>query len=201
MKPKKYYAYLVPKTKIKGITDNWDECNAIVSGVPNAKFKGFNTKEEAKRWLDAGADYTIKHIAAERGIYFDAGTGSGRGVEISVTDEKCNNLLDLVLPKDHINRRGKHWIFDNVSNNYGELLACNCALQIANKLETKKIFGDSKLIIDYWSKGFIKREGNATKTLDLAQKVAKLRREFEKFGGSIKYISGGENPADLGFHK
>lgn len=201
MKPKKYYAYFIPDTNTKGIVDNWNECDAIVSGMPNTKLKGFKTYEEAERWLTAGADYNIKHIASEKGIYFDAGTGSGRGVEISVTDEKGNGLLDKVLPSEHINHRGKHWLFDNVTNNYGELLACNYALRIANKLGTKKIFGDSKLIIDFWSKGFIKREGNDPKTIELALEVAKLRQEFEKSGGSIEYISGGENPADLGFHK
>ena len=120
MEPKKYYAYSVPETKTKGIVDSWDKCKAIVSGVPNAKFKGFSTSEEAERWLEAGADYNIKHIAAEKGIYFDAGTGSGKGVEISVTDETGNNLLDQILPKNHINHRGKHWIFEDVTNNYGE---------------------------------------------------------------------------------
>lgn len=201
MKLKKYYAYFVPNMGTKGITDNWNECDAIVSGVPNAKFKGFKTREEAERWLNAGADYSIKHIASEKGVYFDAGTGSGQGVEISVTDEKGNSLLDKVLSPSYINKRGKHWIFTNATNNYGELLACNYALQIANKLCIKKVFGDSKLIIDFWSLGRIKHDGNNPKTIKLAQEVAKLRKEFEKSGGNIEYISGGENPADLGFHK
>ncbi|OGQ47171.1 MAG: hypothetical protein A3I05_00675 [Deltaproteobacteria bacterium RIFCSPLOWO2_02_FULL_44_10] len=199
MKKEKFYAYTVDVAA--GITDSWVDCEKVVSGVPNAKFKGFNTREEAERWLEAGADYKIKHIAGEKGVYFDAGTGSGRGVEISVTDEKGNNLLDKVLSSGHINKRGKHWIFDNTTNNYGELLACKYALEIANQSGVKKIFGDSKLILDYWSKGFIKRDGNEPKTMELAFKVAKLREEFEKSGGKIEYISGGENPADLGFHK
>ena len=36
---------------------------------------------------------------------------------------------------------------------------------------------------------------------DLAQKVAKLRWQFEKNGGIISHVSGDFNPADLGFHK
>jgi len=197
---KKYYAYLIPGTETKGIADSWDKCKAIVSGVPNAKFKGFKTQEKAERWLEAGADYRIKHIAAEKGIYFDAGTGSGRGVEISVTDERENNLLDLVLSQSRINKRGKHWIFDNVTNNFGELLACQYALQIAEKLEIKKVFGDSKLVIDFWSKGHIRGDVE-NNTIELAHQVVRLRKKFEKSGGCIEYISGAENPADLGFHK
>lgn len=73
-KKKKFYAYLTEG--LNGITDNWSDCDKIVSGVPGARFKGFETREEAERWLAAGADYNLKHIAAEKGIYFDAGTGA-----------------------------------------------------------------------------------------------------------------------------
>ncbi len=198
-KKKKFYAYLA-KGK-SGIIDDWSACDKIVSGVPNAKFKGFETREEAERWLGAGANYNIKHIAAENGIYFDAGTGRGSGVEISITDEKGNNLLDKVLPKTHINHYGKHWVFKDVTNNFGELLACKYALQIALKEGIKKIFGDSKLIIKFWSKGYIKEKVISAETVNLAKEVKRLRNEFEKKGGEIKYISGLSNPADLGFHK
>ena len=201
MKPKKYYAYFIPEAGTSGIAGSWDECKTVVDGVADAKFKGFKTREEAKRWLEAGANYNIKHIAGEPGIYFDAGTGGGRGVEISVTDEKGNNLLVQALPPGHINKRGKHWVFENVTNNYGELLACKYALEIAAKSGAKKIFGDSKLVLDYWSKGFIKRGSGNPKTIKLAEEVGKLRKAFEKAGGTMEYISGGENPADLGFHK
>jgi len=35
----------------------------------------------------------------------------------------------------------------------------------------------------------------------LAQETAALRRQFESAGGQLLKISGGANPADLGFHK
>jgi len=37
--------------------------------------------------------------------------------------------------------------------------------------------------------------------VELIKKVALLRTEFEKNGGTVKKISGDVNPADLGFHK
>jgi ribonuclease HI len=198
MTKKKYYAYLINKKN--GITDNWPQCQKIVSGIVGAKYKGFETKDEAERWLDAGADYNIKHLASEKGIYFDAGTGAGKGVEISVTDETGKNLLEKILKKEHINNRGKHLIVEKATNNFGELLACKYALEIALKKDIKKIFGDSKLILDYWSKGYIKKE-MPEGTITLSNEVKKLRYEFEKEGGRLKHISGGSNPADLGFHK
>jgi len=138
---KKFYAYKL-EDGLNGVADNWADCEKIVSGEPNAKFKGFSTREEAEAWLAAGADYNIKHVALEKGIYFDAGTGRGRGVEVSVTDEKGNNLLHKILPKEMINQFGKHWIFKDVTNNFGELLACKFALEIALKDGTKKVIGD-----------------------------------------------------------
>jgi len=198
MTKKKYYAYSINGKN--GITDSWPQCQKIVSGMVGAKYKGFETKDQAERWLDAGAEYNVRHTASEKGIYFDAGTGAGEGVEISVTDENGNDLLDKVLSKKDINHRGKHLIVKDVTNNFGELLACKYALQIALKENIKKAFGDSKLILDYWSRGYIKKE-MPKETIDLSDEVKKLRYIFEKEGGKIEHISGGSNPADLGFHK
>lgn len=203
MKEKKnYYAYIVPKTRESGVTSSWAECEKKVKGVQGARFMGFKTKEEAEAWLEAGSAYASpkpKKIA-ERGIYFDAGTGRGDGVEISVTNEKGNNLLAMALPKKLINKHGKHGLY-NATNNYGELLACKYALEIAQKVGVKKVFGDSKIIIEFWSLGMIKRKEVAPDTVQLADQVTKLRREFEKDGGEVLRISGDDNPADLGFHR
>ncbi len=198
-KEKYFYAYLVLDGE-KGITETWEECERFVSGKPHSRHHKFRTREQAETWLAGGADYAAKPVH-EPGIYFDAGTGRGRGVEISVTDEKGNNLLWKVLPKEKLNRYGKHWIFKNVSNNYGELLACFFALDIAMREGVKKVFGDSKLVLNYWSNGYIKKEEVDTDTVVLARKVRKRRREFEVDGGVLAHVHGDENPADLGFHR
>ncbi|MBI2640092.1 MAG: ribonuclease H family protein [Candidatus Sungbacteria bacterium] len=216
MTTKKYYAYFVPRTNKNGVTADWKECEKIIKGERGAKFKSFKTKAEAEKWLEQGADYGAKiqkpWLAA--GIYFDAGTGRGEGVEVSVTDEKGNGLLNKILPGPEINRHGKHLVRGNVTNNFGELLACKYALEIALKHDAKKVFGDSKLVIDYWSKGIAKGMATPTipslpsakkslpkETIELVRTVAKLRKNFESKGGSIKHIPGEDNPADLGFHK
>lgn len=199
MAKKKYYAYQIGKEK--GICDSWQECERIVQGVPGAKFKGFVMQEEAEKWLEKGSDYSIKHIGLEKGIYFDAGTGAGNGVEVSVTDENGDSLLYKILDEKEINSRGFQLLGKRVTNNYGELLACKYALQIALDQAVGKIFGDSKLVIEYWSKGFIKRDSVSKETASLADEVKTLRHMFEKRGGQVILISGSSNPADLGFHK
>lgn len=206
---------MVPDTDIIGVADNWDDCKKIVIRTSGAKYKGFKTKKEAEDWLEQGANYSIGRSTLfmadgkrsrttkkrlTKGIYFDAGTGRGQGVEISVTDEKGNNLLETLLPKKHINRHGKHLIGNYVTNNYGELLACNYALQLALREGITRVFGDSKLVITYWSRGHIKNEV-AAETIKLAHEVAGLRHEFELKGGKLTRISGDDNPADLGFHR
>jgi len=216
MKNKKnqYYAYFVPsRTKAaSGVTENWSACEKMVSGKTGARFKGFPTKREAEAWLGQGAMYEIKpRPKLEPGIYFDAGTGRGNGVEISVTDEHGKNLLHKAIPKNEINRFGKHNVRlgsgngngDNAgdaTNNYGELLALRYALEIARTEGGQKIFGDSKLVIDYWSQWKMKRKELPEETVALAEEVSVLREAFEANGGSVGRISGDHNPADLGFH-
>jgi len=197
MKKRKFYAYSMSEKN--GVTDTWEECQKIVSGK-EAKYKSFESKEEAERWLLAGADYSIKHLAFEDGVYFDAGTGAGKGVQINVTDKNGESFLKEIFKKEELNSKGHYLIKGKVTNNFGELLASKYALQIAIKKDIKKIFGDSKLILDYWSKGYIKKEIEE-ETRNLAGEVKKLRYVYEKNGGKMLHISGGSNPADLGFHK
>lgn len=206
MKSKKYYAYfLLGKINLplrrQGICDSWEECKRIVSGR-EARYQSFKTKQEAEEWLRAGALYETRlEVKMEPGIYFDAGTGRGKGVEVSVTDENGKDLLQGILAKKFINKFGKHLVRGKATNNYGELLACKFALQISGRVGIKRVFGDSKLIIDFWSKGYFKKDKLSKKTVSLILEVVKLRRQFEKEGGGITRVSGNDNPADLGFHK
>ncbi|MDO8504703.1 MAG: ribonuclease H family protein [Candidatus Liptonbacteria bacterium] len=202
----KYYAYLIPSKERQGITDNWPDCDRKVKGVYGARYRSFDSRAAAGEWLHSGAVYEIKpkrtKTVLHPGVYFDAGTGRGDGVEISVTDMRGRNLLREVLPKNKINEFGKHLIAEKgATNNYGELLALKYAIKYALKNEEMNIFGDSKLVIDYWSKGRIKRKDVAPKTIKLASEVEASREEFEEMGGAIHHIPGGDNPADLGFHR
>ncbi len=196
----KYYAYRLPSGR-EGIADSWPAAEKLVKGTADARYRGFKTRDEAEAWLLGGALYEIKpRPKLVRGIYFDAGTGRGNGVEISVTDEVGRDLLHRVLPKAKINKHGKHKVPGEVTNNYGELLGCKYALELAMKTSVKKIFGDSKIVIAYWSRGFLNEKHLPKKTITLIGEVEKLRNKFESRGGSVGRVSGDHNPADLGFH-
>ena len=199
-----YYAYVLPSGK-HGIVSDWKSCEKLVSGVQGARYRGFVAKHDAEAWLAAGAEYESRPSREKHrmpGIYFDAGTGRGQGVEINVTDEHGKSLLHEALSPAAINRFGVHRIKSkSATNNFGELLAMRHALEIAMKRGAKKIFGDSKLVIEYWSQWRIKRSELPEKTVALANEVAALRELFEAGGGEIIRISGDVNPADLGFHR
>jgi ribonuclease HI len=195
-----HYAYLLPKGE-SGIVNSWKNCEKKVSGINGARYKGFKSLKEAKEWLALGAKYEIKKKKKmPDGVYFDAGTGRGDGVEISVTDKNGKNLLDKAIDSKLLNKHGKYLLPKGKTNNYGELISAKYALKIASLIKEKNIFGDSRLVIDYWSKGMVKKEVNDETKL-LVKEVYLLRREFEKNGGKISLISGNDNPADLGFHK
>jgi len=60
----------------------------------------------------------------------------------------------------------------------------------------KSIYGDSKLVIDYWSKGKMKKTELPEATVKLGEMVIKLRIEYEKKGGKVLHVSGDINPVE-----
>lgn len=204
-----YYAYFLAETNEEGIFDNWKECEKKVKGK-TARYKGFIALEDAQKWLQSGAKYKEykerKKISKQPpkelvpGIYFDAGTGRGHGVEVRITNEKKESIIHEILGEEILNQHQNYNLGKSVTNNYGELTGCLLALQLAIKTKTKFVFGDSSLVIKYWSKGTF-RDEIAEDTKKLIHNVVQLRKEFENQGGKLKFISGDYNPADLGFHQ
>ena len=205
---KKFYAYLILDNNEKGVTATWAECEKKVKGK-NARFKGFPSDDLAWEWINEGAEYASnkeeKKKVVEKmdrnAVYFDAGTGRGMGVEVRITDANENSLLPKIMNTEKTNEYGNYFVGPNRTNNFGELTGLYFALKYAKKFNVKKIYGDSQLVIEYWSK----RRYNACNldpdTINLIEKVAVMRRDFEVEGGKIARIDGDYNPADLGFHK
>ncbi|NOZ02150.1 MAG: ribonuclease HI [Deltaproteobacteria bacterium] len=203
----KFYAYQMAGAS--GIVTSWNECESIVSGR-NARYRGFATRAEAQAWLDAGAMYENKAAkkAGQRrdlpvdAVYFDSGTGRGRGTEVNVTDREGVPLAHLVVDERDLTPFGTVLVRGK-TNNYGELLACLYGIRVARKLGKKIVMGDSKLVLDYWSKDFVSQE-KREKDPELAQLAGltcRAREAFEKDGGELRHVPGSVNPADLGFHR
>lgn len=218
MSKKKFYAYYLLNESEKGIVENWSECQKIVKGK-SSRYKSFSSLYEAKEWLENGAEYEKNKSSKKNkkkskdeflelimkldkeAIYFDAGTGRGQGVEVRITDYDGSSLLNKIINESKINEFGNYFLSKDRTNNFGELVGMYAALQYAQKYSVKKICGDSKLVIDYWSNGYYNEKNLDKDTIELINKVKKLREEYEKDGGVIELVSGDFNPADLGFHK
>lgn len=202
----KVYAYFIENENKSEILETWEECQKATKGK-KARYKSFKSLIEAQNWLENGAVYEKKSEIKSKikenlpeGIYFDAGTGRGIGVEVRVTNVKGESILHLSNYSQFVNEFGNINLGTERTNNYGELLGLYIALEIANKTGIKKIYGDSNLVLSYWSKGAYKND-LPEKTLEFIKKTIKLRANFEISGGVCEHISGDYNPADLGFHK
>lgn len=216
MSKNKFYGYYIIDSGEKGILPNWDRCKERVKGL-KSRYKGFAKECEAQEWLDSGAKYEENPERREKilekrkenetnkknlkeAIYFDAGTGRGIGVEVRVTNVKGESYIEKYF-RSRANEFGNINLGLEKTNNFGELVGLYCAMEVAMGEGVFEIYGDSNLILFYWSKGRFNKSGLPEKTVELIEKVAKKRLEFEKKGGKIDYVSGDINPADLGFHK
>jgi len=194
-----------------GIAQTWDECERIVRGR-RARYRGFDDRAAAQQWLDAGAWYEDRETEKKEAlraypddsVFFDSGTGPGRGTEIRVTDRSGITVIHLAEHDEgRLVPEGNVVLGHDRTNNYGELLACLLAIQAATRLGSRHVYGDSKLVLDYWSRGRVSRD-KREEDPDLAKlaRIAKRARDaFERDGGTLDRIPGGLNPADLGFHR
>lgn len=209
MSQKKYGYFLIDEKK-SGIVDSWDECQEVTKGK-KSRYKSFKTLSECKLWIESGCQYESKENKKQKivkirnnladGIYFDAGTGRGVGVEVRVTDKYGNSLINEDYHSFPINKHGNIFLGKNRTNNFGELLGLSMALDLALKSKVKNIFGDSNLVIQYWSNGHFNKASINDDTIKLIDYVVKRRKKYETCGGKVTHISGDINPADLGFHK
>jgi len=111
-------------------------------------------------------------------------------------------LLFKVVPHGRLTERGTVFLDKDKTNNFGELAALYSAIVAARKLKKKVVCGDSKLVIDFWSKGHVsKKKREDAELLKLVAEIVPLRIQFEKEGGEVRHIKGSVNPADLGFHR
>jgi ribonuclease HI len=208
-RPARWYAWIVDGEQ--GIASSWPACERIVRGR-RARFRGFAERDAAERWLAEGSPERDR--ARERAemleglpadaVFFDSGTGPGRGVEANVTDRKGVPLAHLAAPEEGtVTPQGTVVLGRARTNNYGELYACLLALRAATRLGSRHLFGDSRLVLDYWSRGHVSADKRARDPAlaALAGRVCAAREAFEDDGGELAHVPGGRNPADLGHHR
>lgn len=144
---KKYY--VVWKGKKEGIYDSWANCQEQVSGVANAKFKAFESLQDAQKAYQAsyqdfiGKDKKITHKQIK--IPYP---------ECICVDAACN------MKVGDMEYRGVHYPsgkilfhkkgFEDATNNIGEFLAIVHALAFQKQQKTNlPIYSDSKTALSW----------------------------------------------------
>lgn len=196
MKPKKYY--VVWHGRKTGIFDNWEECFEQVNGFKDAKFKSFDTLQQAQKAFEEGFENSSKinnyYENCEVKPILDS----------FVVDAAYNGK---VFEYRGIYLKTKEQIFyfgpmENGSNNIGEFLAIvHCmAFQKKNNI-FKPIYSDSQTAIKWVKNKKCNTKATLnTKTAELINRaelwLAKNNDNFE----ILKWDTAlwGEIPADFG---
>jgi ribonuclease HI len=123
---------------------------------------------------------------------------------VNVTDREGVPLAHLAAPEEGATTpQGTVVLGRGRTNNYGELYACLLALRTAARTGSQHLFGDSRLVLDFWSRGHVSTDKRARDPAlaALAARVKAEREAFERRGGALAHVPGGRNPADLGHHR
>lgn len=150
---KKYYA--VRKGQKTGIFDNWEECRNAVSGYPGAEYKGFQTVEEAQRFLgtdDEARDKFPENYAFVDGSFNAATSVYGYGGFLVAGDQRYE-----------LKGAGDDPQMASMRNVAGEVLGSTKAMELAVSLGLSEltVYYDY-LGIEMWATGGWKRNKEGT---------------------------------------
>lgn len=152
--------YAVRKGRKPGIYRKWDECNAQVSGFPNAEFKKFASEWEAEEFLhpkepeSLDMDDDSSCTVYVDGSYNDKFNLYGYGVVMIFPDGNIEEFSGYGNEKDMLPMR-------NVA---GEILGCTMAVNAASALGIKKLLVCHDYTgIRYWATGEWQANKPATK--------------------------------------
>ncbi|MBT8191410.1 MAG: ribonuclease H family protein [Bacteroidia bacterium] len=204
----KYYVVWVGQNP--GIYESWKECQAQISGFPNAKYKSFSSKSAAEEaFLSNAGEYISKKKATSKK---KPCSRVGQAIiknSISV-DAACSRNPGIMeyrgvntISGEEIFRMGP---FDDGTNNIGEFLALVHALAMLKKQEREDvaIYTDSRTGLS-WVKN--------KKVKTTLQKTDKNKILFELIERAVKWLktnefktrivkwdtkNWGEIPADFG---
>lgn len=150
MARRKFYVVLAGHSS--GIYDSWEECKAQVEGFPGARYKSFNTQEEAtEAYRNDPDDYIIlQKIASHRPQVVNYEAFPEIVLDSIAVDAACSKNPGPVEYRG-VNVRTGETIFhvgplEDGTNNIGEFLAIVHALALLKKSgnTTTPIYSDSR---------------------------------------------------------
>lgn len=205
MKKQKYY--VVWQGAVPGIYTSWNECKAQVSGFENARYKAFDSEDEAVR---AFSENPWKHIGTEKRKAAKTIHSTGKIITESIAvDAACSGNPGLMEYRGVFTADGVE-IFrvgplKDGTNNIGEFLGIVHGLALLKKKNSNlPIYSDSVNAIKWVTKRKCNTKLERTEfnrpVFELIERAEKWLRENTYDNPVIKWEteSWGEIPADFG---
>lgn len=206
MKEKNKY-YVVWEGKTRGIFSSWEKCKTSVDGFPNAKFKGFPTKELAEKAFSE--NYQKFFTKKEESLDYQQFINKEIKVPSIAVDAACSGNPGVmeykgvdVISKKEIFRMSP---MEGGTNNIGEFLAIVHALALLKKNNLNyPIYSDSKIAIGWIFSKKCKTNISPNKVnqqiFDLINRAENWLKENSFSNQILKWDTKtwGEIPADFG---
>jgi ribonuclease HI len=207
-KEKKYY--VVWEGHQRGVFDKWEDCKKQTDGYKNAKYKSFDSREQAQAAFGSSPDRYIQYGKPTKIAATTKKTTKGTIVEDSIcVDAACSGnpgdmeYRGVYLDGTELFRIGP---LAEGTNNVGEFLGIVhglAYLQKQNRPNTT-VYSDSKIAIGWIAKGKtatkLAQSPRNKKIFDLIDRATKWLSE-NKYNNPIQKWETedwGENPADFG---
>jgi len=142
-KQKKFYVVWVGQKP--GIYGEWSECKVQIDGFENAKYKSFESAEEAKKAFAAGWKSLYKKKTPSKGSSTEGGKPMGNYIAV---DAACSGNPGRMEYRGILSPTGQEIFhqgpFEQGTNNIGEFLAIVHALALqVSKQSRLPIYSDS----------------------------------------------------------
>lgn len=115
--------------------------------------------------------------------------------------EMCNDMNMVEYKKDSKERVLLKVPFENkIHSDVGKLLSLVVALRIALQKDYREIYMDSNLILNWWSKGRVRKETREKMEESLSKyldECISLRTQYEEKGGKLIKICEDDNKASF----
>ncbi len=207
----KHKFYVVWKGLNPGIYDNWADCKAQVHEQEGAKYKAFESREEAAKAFEAGYTHYLRNVASPKAVNRLAPeTPIGKPINESIAvDAACSGNPGDMEYRGVYTATGQE-IFHigplkEGTNNVGEFLALVHGLALLKKKGLDlPIYSDSRNAIKWVKnkkcKTLLERKPINEPIFDLIERAEKWLRDNTYANPIIKWETTvwGEIPADFG---
>ena len=204
---KKNKYYVVWQGHDPGIYSSWSSCQAQIKGYPNAKYKGFPSKEAAEEAFSDGYDahVSVKKTVKKATVLLEDGPINWESISVDAACSGNPGIMEYQGVDTTSSDQLFHQRFSLGTNNIGEFLALVHGLAYLKQIKSNKpIYTDSRTAL-----GWVRRKKCNTKLVRNAKTAAlyKIILRAESWLKSNTYQteilkwdteSWGEIPADFG---